>query len=253
MRSMRALLLLPLALAGCGGKGGEDFQVEVKRPPVAVVVPFTGVDIREAQVLFPGLQVQRTRPSENEILYTIPGTGGAPSTVLLRFEPLRGGEATVVHATVEVPAIKMNIDGARKVLSEMKVERALKSLIETTADDLEMGSAGAQGSARFSQLLLSLAVATNEKYLHQALEMRDDPERLIEALMAFGDSSVDGETAQAGTGQPQDDPEAAALRDEAAHARSEYKEQAAAEDASRAQDDAQGQEGAEPMDGGDPQ
>lgn len=252
MRSMRALLLLPLALAGCGGKGGEDFQVEVKRPPAAVVAPFTGVDVREAQVLFAGLQLKRTRPSENEILYTIPGTGGAPSTVLLRFEPLRGGEATMVHATVEVPAIQMNIDGGRKVLSEMKVERALKSLIETTADDLEMGSAGAQGIARLSQLLVSLAVATNEKYLHQALEMRDDPERLIEALMAFGESSADGEMAQAEAGRPQDDPEAAALRDEAAHARSEYKEQAAAEDASRAQDDAQGQEGAEPMDSGDP-
>lgn len=233
MRAIRVLCLaLPLLLASCGSDG-EDFMVEVKRPVAAVVAPFVATDLAEAQALFSGLTIKRTRPSDNEIVYTIPGDG-AESIIRLRFEPLRGGEATTIHATVDVPPVRAKIDGVDKVLSEYKIERRLKSLIEAARSDLEMGSSGGLGSQRLSILLVGVAVATNKKYLDQALAFKDDPERVMDLLGGFGTAE---EYARDVGDRPQDNPELAGVQDEVAQARSEYRNEQAMAEAARPADD----------------
>lgn len=128
-----------LLLAGCGD-AAEDFAVAIKRPVAAVYAPLLAVDAGEARIVFPCVTFVRTRPSDGEILYTIPGDGSFTATIRLRLESQNGGETTVVHAIVNVPKVHARIDGQDKVLSEARIERQLESLLKSTGRSLEMGS-----------------------------------------------------------------------------------------------------------------
>jgi hypothetical protein len=193
------LAALPaLLLAGCG-KEGADFTVEVKRPAAAVFAPLSAVDISEARLVFPGIAVNRSRPNDSEILYTVPGTDSSDATVRLRLEPVRDGEATVIHATVDVPPMRAKIDGVDKQLSEAKVESLLKRILQSAARNLEMGSSGAADSRQLSALLLGLAIGTNKQFLDDAMTFKNQPEKLGEALAAFdGGIPLDGDPAAVG-------------------------------------------------------
>lgn len=222
-------------LSGCGES--EDFSVEVKRPITAVMSPYLAANIDQAKALFPNISFTRTRPADNELLFTIPGSGSTESTIRLRFEPIRNGEATTVHATVDVPPTKAIIDGQRKYLSESKVERLLKGEIESTGRALEAhGSPDGDG---FSGQLVGIAIATNPLYLQQAMELKNHPEKLLAALMAFGDGpSSDGVRApDPASATPMDSPELAARMDDAAHRETEWREEKQIESASAPMDD----------------
>jgi hypothetical protein len=226
-----ARTLLPvLLLAACGGGSGEDFTIEVKRPPAAVYAPLSAADLREARLVFPGIAVTRTRPSDAEILYTIPGTGSFPATIRLRLEPTHGGETTVVHAAVQVPPVRATIDGREKVLSESRVEARLQALLKATARDLEMGSSAQAETTQLSSLLMSLAVATDEKFLAQALDLKSHPGKLVDVLAAF-DADELSPTVQTARDTPMVDPDAAERRHEMARAQVEWQQQEAAEKA----------------------
>jgi hypothetical protein len=188
MRAWAFSALPALLLAGCGE--GDDFTVEVKRPIGAVYAPLAAADVGEARRVFPGMTVARTRPSDGEILYTIPGSYGSDATVRLRLEPVRGGEATVIHAAVHTPLVHARIDGSDKVLSEFQVELALKALLRNAARNLEMGSSGGGDTARLTAFLLAVAIATNKSYLDQALAFRRDPEKLAGLMTAFRDADA---------------------------------------------------------------
>jgi hypothetical protein len=223
-----------LLLVGCGvGDGGDDFSVEVKRPVAAVMVPYLGANIDEAKALFPDITFHRTRPADRELLFTIPGSGDTESTIRLRFEPVKNGEATVVHAAVDVPPVKAQIEGVQKYLSESKVERLLKSQIRSTGQALEAREA--PDSDSFSVQLMGLAIATNPLYLQRALDLKDSPESLLGALLAFGDydPSVDG---AGDPDAPMDNPDAAAGADDAKLADAEWREEQQADEASAPMD-----------------
>ena len=68
-----------LLLTGCGDSDAEDFAVEIKRPVEVVYAPLLAADVSEARMVFPGITFQRSRPSDGEILYTIPGSGSFPA------------------------------------------------------------------------------------------------------------------------------------------------------------------------------
>jgi hypothetical protein len=173
-------------LAGCGGSDAEDFTVAVKRPVAVVYAPLLAADVSEARIVFPGATFERSRPRDGEILYTIPGTGSFPATVLLRLEPQNNGETTLVHATVKVPEIHARIDGQEKVLSERRIERHLEGLLKSTGRSLEMGSSASAETMQLSSLLLALAVITDKKQLARALDLKSNPSKLTELLLAFG-------------------------------------------------------------------
>lgn len=240
MRKFLALVPALVLLPGCGES--EDFSVEVKRPIAAVMSPYLAANIDQAKVLFPDIGLVRTRPADNELLFTIPGSGSTESTIRLRFEPIRNGEATVIHATVDIPPTRATIAGQRKYLSESKVEKLMKSELESSGRALEAHrSPGGDG---FSGQLLGIAIATNPLYLQQALEMKNHPEKMLAALMAFGDGDTPSGTSvpDPDSAAPMDNPELATRADDAAQHRAEWREEKQIEAASAPMDDTGGAE-----------
>ena len=236
-----ALALMP-ALAGCGD-GGEDFTVRIKRPAAAVIAPLSAINIGEAKAIFPTMRVDRSRPSDLEVLYTIPSSAGSPSTIRLRFEPIESGAQTVVHATVDVPEMRVNFNGGLKQLSETKVERSIRQFIAETGRSLEAGSGGSGDSEKLSLLLTSIAIVTNEPFLRKAFEIRDDAasgSAILAALDpdAFGGDAVRGENVPENISQPMDNPEQAGAADESARSRTDWREEEAQEKAAEPMDDA---------------
>ena len=224
VRAFAALSTLgpALLLAGCG-TDAEDFAVEIKRPAAIVYAPLLAADVSEARIAFPGITFQRTRPSDGEILYTIPGSGSFPATIRLHLEARNGGEATVVHAFVKVPEVHAVIDGREKVLSERKIERQLESLLKATGRSLELGSSAKAETVSLSTLLIALAVATNEKQLARALDLKSHPEKLRELLLAFAGPEGAPEPDVQGSTIHTVDPEAAQRQREFTRTDAEWK------------------------------
>ena len=185
MKQIWKVVLPALLASGCGGTGTEDFAIEVQRPVTVAFAPFSQVDTGIAGQIFPGLQVKMSRPSESELLYTIPGDGTSDSTFLLTFEPTGEGAATIIHVAIDVPPVRSKIDGLDKVLSEDKVEAVMKKLLESTGKSLEGGEADSSESKGFSQLLTGVAIATNSKFLDRISEFKNDPEKMAAAMAAL--------------------------------------------------------------------
>lgn len=238
MRKLLAIVPAMMVLSGCGES--EDFSVEVKRPMAAVMSPYLAANIDEARALFPDLGFKRTRPADNELLFTILGSGSTESTIRLRFESVRGGEATVIHATADVPPTKATIEGQRKYLSEAKVERLMKKDMESSGRALESHSP--LSGTSFSAQLAGIAIATNPLYLQQALDLKNHPEKLLAALMAFGDGDGPSETRapDPASAAPMDDPELATRADDVAQRQDEWREEKQIEAASAPMDDTGG-------------
>ncbi|MFM5895740.1 MAG: hypothetical protein ACKOQM_15105 [Novosphingobium sp.] len=239
LRGILAALLALLLLSGCGS-GSEDFSVQIARPTDRVkdVLGRAAIDTKFSG-LFPGLRIERSAPSKDEVLYTVPGDGSFPATIRLTFEALDGGKATVVHAAVDVPPLKLQLEGKAQQISEFKVERALRKIVEDMRSKLEEGGDVAQPSKDFSELLSALALVTDSKQLKLALDMERNPDWYMGRLGSIygGDDGNDnraGEPAPA-YGNPAfgEDPNAPARRQQ-------YAEKARAEEASRPMNDAQG-------------
>ena len=233
----RLAALAPAALlAGCGIADGEDFMVEVRRQPASVAPVLLGADISEARALFPGLDAKKSRPADNEILYSIPGADGATSTVLFRLEPTRDGAGTIIHATVEVPPTKASIGGVMKVLSEAKIEGALMRLLESAGKDLAMGSSATDASEKLSALLAAIAIGTNPDALKQALNYAANPELLAGAMMpdlamSFDDEGSAYDAERRDRAEPMDSPDDQASEDQRELAEQNWREERAAEEA----------------------
>lgn len=223
-----ATLAPALLLAGCGdGSDAEDFAVEIKRPVEVVYAPLLAADVSEAQIVFPGITFQRSRPSDGEILYTIPGSGSFPATIRLKLEAKDGGQATIVHAFVKVPEVHATIGGKEMVVSERKIENALQGLLKATGRSLEMGSSAKSETAGLSTMLLAVAVATNEKQMARALDLKNNPEKLTALLLAFSGSGGSSEPSVNGSTIRTVDPDAAQEQREFAQADAEWKQERA--------------------------
>jgi hypothetical protein len=243
MKKLVLPLLAALALAGCGGGGKEDFARTLNRP-ANVVFASLGVATLPAEVtaLFPALKLARTKPADNEVLYTLSGTDGEDATIRLVFEAAQGGKSTLVRAMVDVPAVRTVIDGKPKVISERKIEAELVRIVEAAGK-------GDAGNA-LSDLLGALAVATDKEALVEALKMIKDPSRARAALAAMGgdlgdfyDAESDADTVdrpQGADAGPQSDPNAAIEQAETARAEEEWREENKARAAGEAPDDASG-------------
>lgn len=235
---MRVRSWVPLAallVAGCGD--GEDFTIEVKRPPAVVYAPLSAADVREARLVFPGIAIERRRPSEREILYTIPGTGDFPSTIRLQLEPTDRGEATVIHASVHVPPVRATIEGVDKVVSERKVETVLRNLLKSTARDLETGSSTESDTVKLSGFMVGIAIATNKAFLAKALEFKRSPEKLVDVLMPFDGYDDLPQSDRSERDRPMVDPDRADEQREIAQERADWQQQRAAEKAAAPADD----------------
>ena len=174
LRFCWAALALVL-LNGCG-RGSEDFTVRIARPAdrVAQVLGHGELDT-EISTYLSGIKLQRTEPTKNEVVYTMPGDGAFPAVIHLTFEPVEGGKATVVHAAIDMPAVKIVLKGKTKAISETKVELAVKELVEKVGSKLEEGRDTMAERKEFSKMLTLLGIISNAKQLRRFAEMEKNP------------------------------------------------------------------------------
>ena len=165
MRKFTCVAVGSLLLAGCGSDK-EDFAVELHRTPERVLASLASIDLDEARRTLPGLDIRKSQPDSNELVFTIPsksfdGKEVDQSVVHLRLEPVRDGKATVIHALVEVPATRVMMGKANMILSETKVEAALKKLLERSGQSPAYGEAGGRTSREMTELLVAVAIDSN--------------------------------------------------------------------------------------------
>ena len=173
VRKQFGIGLLAFMLAGCGnaiGGQSQDFAVTIARPPATLLSVFSEVSTEQGALIFPGLKVDRTKPDDRTLLYTIPSSGSQSSRLRLEFAPVQGGKATELRAFIDVPPITATIDGKPKVVSETKVENELEKILKRMRDSYA-SQAGAGSAAReISELLVGVAVATDHGMIRRALD-----------------------------------------------------------------------------------
>ncbi len=168
--------LVMLMLAACG-RGSEDFTVRIARPVdrVMQVLGHSGLD-GKISGQFAGLKVERSEPGKNEVLYTLPGKGSASAQIHFVFEPVDGGKSTVVHAAIDMPPVTIDYKGKSKVISETRVEVAVRQLVGKIGTKLESGSDTVAERAEFAQLLTLLGIVSDSTMLQLALDMERNPD-----------------------------------------------------------------------------
>lgn len=173
---------LPLfALAGCGG--GEDFAVDARQSPASVVGAIGALKFDDERLVFSNLSVRTSRPSDNELRFTIPAyatpfkhTG--ESVIALTLEPIDEGSATRIHASVDVPTVRVMLGRPNMVLSEEKVEGELRKALNGRVD-----ANGVRG------LLAALAIASNVEHQAAAIRFKQDPGAFAAAGLFDGEFS----------------------------------------------------------------
>ena len=180
-----------LLLSGCG-RGSEDFTVQIDRPAdrVAQVLGHGEFD-RQLSGYFSGNKLQRTEPTNSEVVYTMPGDGASPAVIHFTFEQVGGGRATVVHAAIDVPAVKIVLKGKTKAISESRVERAVKELVQKVGSKLEGGRDTTAERKEFSQILTVLGIVSNSKQLRRFAEMESNPGSFMGNWNALADGGSD--------------------------------------------------------------
>ncbi|MEZ5744243.1 MAG: hypothetical protein R3D89_11125 [Sphingomonadaceae bacterium] len=172
----KAIIVLAAMLAGCGGGGGEDFAVQVDESPARVFASLTGFNYSTEAAIFSGLDIRTSRPSDNEIVYTMPAfetpmEQSGESVIALTLEPANDGSSTIVHAAVDVPQVRMMMGEANKVLSEKLVEAELHRVLK-----------GNSRSSGTKALLVAVAIASNAKHQSTVNLAKSNPSALADIL-----------------------------------------------------------------------
>ena len=176
-------IVMGLALAACSATRTDDVTVRVDRSPAQVLGPLTVASVGEAQALFPSLKAVKSRPSDEVLLFTFPGDGKQePATLRFTLSPADGGQATDVHAEVDVPALVVKIGGIEKTLSASKIGAEVERILKGMND-----GGGDAATSRLSVVLMAMAISTDAKARDKALAMADNPSSVLGELMGEDD------------------------------------------------------------------
>ncbi|MCK9540533.1 MAG: hypothetical protein M0R03_00715 [Novosphingobium sp.] len=181
--AMQALALAALTILPSACGGSEDFAVKLDKSPASVVGSITGLDFSEAAGAISGLSVITRRPSEFEVLYTIPvsepGRDAGESTIRLTLEPVEDGKATVVRADLDIKPVRMLMGKPNMVLSERKVSAELNRILKNNL-----------GMVPLRDLLAAVAIASDFRLQSRFNELSRNPE-MFDAMFDEADAPPD--------------------------------------------------------------
>ena len=157
LRKVLPLSLLPF-LAACGG---DDFSLQIDKPASVVASELAKV---KPNVLTASAGVDPVTKQQLEggsVLYTLPNQQGEEGTVL--FEVVeRDANKTSVNVTVEIPTITRNGAEGAQILSESKMETALKGAMRTWEQKLEAGRSTAGPLDEVSEMVSLFAIGMQD-------------------------------------------------------------------------------------------
>ena len=131
------------------------------------------------------MKVRPTRPSDTDILYTVTGNASdKQASLLFSLEPVDAGRNTIVHTAVTVPRIKLDVNGKKKILSQMLVKKEVARILDAFARE---GNAASTRS-RLSTVLGALAIATDEKF--QTVVRSSTSEQALQTLLEGADPAT---------------------------------------------------------------
>jgi hypothetical protein len=185
MRHAGSIVAVPalLALAACGKwGGGDDFTVELKGSPAAASAVLSAARVDGLKLFLPGITAAMSRPSDHEVLYTIPvknhaeGKTGQSATIRFRIEPGATAGTTLVHVAADVPPIRVLMGQANMVLSEEKVEAELSKILNRLAQNPLAGQSSRDRAEPLGELLAGVAIAGNSDLQAMANQAKRDPQ-----------------------------------------------------------------------------
>lgn len=204
---MMRILLVPalLLLTACGfggGTGETGFAVEVDRPAQQVATDLAVLDADvQSDISLSRTQVFRSEegpyalnfrlvaPKENEHQFSQP-----EANFKFRLEALEGGR-TRIAVTLDVPAVKVDDAGKKKVLSEAKVTTQLRSALEKYAAAVKGGGETATAVAEIDFLFVAVALGMDKTSMENLATSRygaADLADLAEASDAYDSSDAGG-------------------------------------------------------------
>jgi len=174
MRISPGIIAVGISLLFGGGYaafGQQDFAVTINRPVADTYAAVSAVHTFDSGLRAAGVdnvQLKVTRPSDREIVFTIPSTSDSHgSRIAFSLEPLDGGRSTEVRAAIDVPAVPLPDDKQNRVLSEAKVEAKFKDAIKGMADQLNAGQSVEKAQYQLTFMLDVVALASNPEKMRR--------------------------------------------------------------------------------------
>ncbi|MBS0253951.1 MAG: hypothetical protein JSS36_01755 [Proteobacteria bacterium] len=198
------LALAALALASCG-RADRDFDLVIHRDSGTVANALADIDLGETAALASEVQVQRSQPAENQLLYTVPGDIPERS-ITIRYEltALPGEQGTKVAVRLHVPTIELKdpkdskAAGAVKVVSAMKVGTALHKALGELGKALDLHDSTTAPRREIGALLAALAVTNHPDLFSRMMQNPDAAAsdalaRMLGGQGGFGRPGISGE------------------------------------------------------------
>lgn len=195
---MIRVMLVPvlLLLAACGGGGGSGetgFAVEVDRPTQQVAADLAALDgdvesdisLSKTQILRLqedpySLHFRLVAPKDNEHQVSSP-----EASFKFKLEALEGGR-TRIAVTLDVPAVKYYAE--KKVLSEAKVFKELKSVLEKYAAAVQAGGDTSVAVAEVDYLFVAVALGMDKNAMKNLATSQYGAADFSELVEGGGDS-----------------------------------------------------------------
>lgn len=180
------LFLMALGLSACGRSAEEEIRIE--QPTAWAYAALSRSSIAAITPIYPDLSIERSKPGENEILYTVRGsTGTGDATVRFLLEPADGGRATIVRTTIAVPPVRMVVDGKNMVLSEAKIAALVRGVLAKFSATGDRAAA----TGALSGVLATLAIDSNKEARDLALSGKTGTRQAGALLAAIDNADPD--------------------------------------------------------------
>lgn len=186
-------------LSACGGAGGnrEDFALETRVSPDKVVSALSQVNWSEMQLALGALPIRYDRYHDGTLGWTIQSSDvnrrpGEPGRIVLTLAPLDGGSSTRIGVAVAVPPVRMVLGRKDKVLSEEKVEHAIRKVLEQLTKNLDSRRDTSYSAGALGGLIAAVAVAANPGLQVRANQLQEDPRALSDLIAAHENGRTDG-------------------------------------------------------------